>query len=145
MSDQAGWALAGAALPLFFGFAHAALAVTDVFRPRFFTPVDSSVQASMRSTSVALIDMARMPGRRPPLWDVWLGMNLSHGLGVGGIALIVAVAAAAGDLPALPWLLPLATAWAALMVIVAVRFWFLGPVIITASAFVFWSVALITG
>jgi hypothetical protein len=142
ITPSSAWAIAGSALPITFGLMHAVYAVTDAFRPRHFTPGNDEVRVAMSSTGVALVDRAHLPGRTPTLWDTWIGFNISHGLGVSGIALIVAIAALSGDLAALPWLLTLAVAWAAMWVAVAVRFWFLGPVIITASALLCWAIAL---
>lgn len=145
MDASAAWAVAGSILPITFGLLHAALAVSDAFAPRHFTPSDDAARLSMRSTGVVLVERADLPGHRPSLWDTWIGFNISHGLGVGGIGLIVAIAALSGDLATVPWLLPLAVLWAALWVGVAVRFWFLGPVLITISALVCWGIALEVG
>jgi len=142
IDPSSAWAVAGAVLPITFGLLHAAYAVSDAFTPRHFTPTDDAVRASMSSTGVVLVDRAGLPGRKPSLWDTWLGFNISHGLGVAGVGLIVAIAALSGDLAMLPWLLPFAVLWAAMWMAVAVRFWFLGPVIITSSAFVCWCIAM---
>jgi hypothetical protein len=75
------------------------------------------------------------------VWDGWLGFNISHGLGVGGIGLFVAAVALGHDLAALPWLLPAATIYAAMLLVVAVRFWFYGPVLICLSMVIGWGVA----
>lgn len=142
IAPSSAWAIAGAALPIAFGLLHAAYAVSDAFTPRHFTPPDDAVRVAMDSTSVKLVDRAGLPGRRPTLWDTWIGFNISHGLGVSGVGLIVAIAALSGDLATLPWLLPFAVLWAAMWMAIAFRFWFLGPVIITCSAFLCWSIAM---
>jgi hypothetical protein len=142
MDPSDAWAVAGSGPPIVFGLLHAAYAVSDTFTPRHFTPSDDAVRGSMQSTGVVLVDRAGLPGRKPSLWDTWIGFNISHGLGVGGIGLIVAFAALSGDLAAVPWLLPFAVLWAAMWVVVAARFWFLGPVIITVSALLCWCIAL---
>jgi hypothetical protein len=142
MDVSSAWAVAGSALPITFGLLHAALAISDAFTPRHFTPTDETVRAAMQSTGVVLVDRAHLPGHKPSLWDTWIGFNISHGLGVSGIGLVVAIAALSGQLAALSWLLPLAVLWAAIWVIVAVRFWFLGPIIITVSALLCWGIAL---
>jgi hypothetical protein len=142
MSPSSAWALAGSILPVTFGLLHAAFAVSDAFTPRHFTPTDEAVRTPMQSTGVVLVDRARLPGRKPTLWDTWIGFNISHGLGVGGIGLIVAIAALSGDLSTVEWLLPFAALWSALWLGIALRFWFLGPVIITSTAFLCWCIAM---
>jgi hypothetical protein len=141
IGSAAAWAVGGSVLPILFGFLHAAGAVSDAFRPRHFMPTDRKVKDAMESTTIELVRRAGVRGPRPTVWDGWLGFNISHGLGVGGIGLFVALVALGGDLAALPWLLPVATIYAAMLLAVAIRFWFYGPVLIATSMVIGWGAA----
>ena len=75
-------AIAGSLL-LLLGAAHAAMALRDIARPAMFRPTDDAVLREMRRS-----DVAGMPGAS--LWRAWLGLNLTHSLGLlvfGGVML----------------------------------------------------------
>ena len=59
------------------------MALRDVVRPATFRPSDDAVLRTMRAS-----DVAGMPGAT--LWRAWLGLNLTHSLGLlvfGGVLL----------------------------------------------------------
>lgn len=112
--------LIGGALFALMGGGHGLLTLYDVFRPRYFTPIDDSVREAMQGTGV------RFSGGHANMWKAWLGFNLSHSLG----AFLFGLAACwLGLHPELltksVLLIPLAIG--AVYLLLAVRFWFYGP------------------
>lgn len=57
------------------GAAHGVMTLRDISRPKTFRPSDEAVLESMRTS-----DVAAMPGAT--LWRAWLGLNLTHCLGL---------------------------------------------------------------
>ncbi len=86
-ASQALLAIAGGLFALL-GMAHGVMALRDVARPATFRPSDDVVLQTMRAS-----DVAAMPGAT--LWRAWLGLNLTHSLGLlvfGGLLLGLASA-----------------------------------------------------
>jgi hypothetical protein len=130
--DLREWLVLIAAVPaLLAGIGHTALAVSDAIRPSQFDPVDQSVRDAMRGTGMKFTTKLGAPHRTA--WEVWLGMHTSHGLGLAFVSLMCLSAAVTRKLDAIPLLLPAATFYAALMVLVSVRSFFWGPVLLTAA------------
>lgn len=106
------------------GVTHGALAVRDLWRPTAFTPADDRLRESMADVPM------RFGGHRTSMWRAWLGFNLSHSLGLmvfGGFILIWALqdSTVAQDL----WLQVIGTTIGLVYLVLAVRFWFYGPVV----------------
>ncbi len=81
-ASQALLAIAGSLFALL-GVAHGVMALRDSVRPATFRPSDDEVLRTMRASNVAA-----MPGTT--LWRAWLGLNLTHSLGLlvfGGLLL----------------------------------------------------------
>ena len=79
------------------------------------------------------------------MWRVWLGINVSHGLGVMTVGLLCLLIAAhdfrlVSEIGALR---PLTIAFSAAYLVLALRFWFWGPVLITGSALTCFTVAAV--
>ena len=79
------------------------------------------------------------------MWRVWLGINISHGLGVFSFGLLcLLIAAHDFDLVVeIDAIRPLAIAFSAVYLALSLRFWFYGPVIITATATICFTVAAV--
>ena len=136
MSAQA-WFIAGTIPPILAGGAHALLTLVDVVRPTYFAPRDAAVTPAMEDTTV------RFGGRAAPtMWNAWLGFNISHGLGVFVFGLLCLLMGA-HDFDGLGAIRPLAVGFAATYLVVALRFWFWGPVLITATSTVCFTIAAI--
>ena len=136
MSAQA-WFIAGTIPPILAGGAHALLSLVDVVRPTYFAPRDRALAPAMADTRM------RFGGRAAPsMWNAWLGFNISHGLGVFAFGLLCLVMAA-HDFENLGAVRPLAIAFSATYFVVALRFWFYGPVIITATSTVCFTIATV--
>jgi hypothetical protein len=67
--------IVGASIFLFLGIVHAVLTLRDVNHPRTFTPKDPALRQAMQQSCIAIHPQTN-------LWRVWLGMNLSHSLGI---------------------------------------------------------------
>lgn len=82
------WFVAGAIPLMVAGGAHVIGAVLDAVRPTFFTPIDDSVRLAMKESGMQF--RAPFPGdpAAPSIWKLWLGFNLSHGLGVFAFGLL---------------------------------------------------------
>lgn len=108
---------------LLMGTGHFALTVRDIWKPTSFTPTDDAIRLAMQDAPLRF-------SRRLKLWDAWLGFNLSHSMGaimLGGALLYAAAHFAAFResvvLQAAAVLIPV------VYLVVAVRFWFRGPVL----------------
>ena len=140
------WFVAGTLPLVVFGALHAIATLVDTVRPTFFTPVDDAVRPATQGTSIRLIPtLPRGSATKPSMWRVWLGINVSHGLGVftfGLLCLLIALhdydlVGAIDGLRALTIAFPLA------FLALALRFWFWGPVLITASSTLCFAVAAV--
>jgi len=135
-----GWFIAGTIPLVLAGGLHALAALVDTVRPTYFTPIDRSVRPVVDGTGIRLVGKAT-----PSMWRVWLGINISHGLGVFSFGLLcLLIAAHDFDLVVeIDAIRPLAIAFSAAYLALSLRFWFYVPVIITASATVCFTVAAV--
>jgi hypothetical protein len=134
------WFIAGTIPLIAAGGLHALGALVDTVRPTFFTPIDRSVNPVVDGTGIRLI------GRpTPSMWRVWLGIHISHGLGVFAFGLLCLLIAAhdAALVERIEALRPLTIAFSAAYLALSLRFWFYGPVIITGTATVCFTVAAV--
>lgn len=130
------WFIAGAALFLLAGGAHALLSLLDTVRPRWFAPIDDSVRAPMEGTGMRFRRLFPGEESRPSLWSFWLGFNVSHGLGAcafGALCILIAIhdyglVARIGGLQALTIVV------AAGYFATALRYWFNGAQLLTGLA-----------
>jgi len=110
------------------GLLHAIYTFQDIRRPRYLAPVDATVKSAMEGTKV------RITRGQSSVWDVWLGVNLTHsyGLLVVGVAAICLPSMVRGEY------LTIVLAAFALLVIVylatAMRFFFNVPAALLAVA-----------
>jgi hypothetical protein len=130
------WFIAGTVPLLLAGSLHALLALIDSVRPTFFAPVDANAKPAMDDTGVRLVRMFGASGVTPSTWRMWLGINVSHGLGVSGFGLMcLLIATHDFDLvEQVDALRLLPVAFCAAYLALSLRFWFYGPTIVTATA-----------
>lgn len=138
------WFIAGTIPMLVAGGGHALLTLVDTFRPTYFAPVDSSLEPALEGTGIRFRRL--LPGgdhSRPSMWRAWLGFNISHGLGVFAFALLCLLIATQefGLVERVEAIPILAAAVAGTYLLVALRFWFWGPVAITATSTACFTVA----
>jgi hypothetical protein len=125
------WFIAGTIPPIAAGGLHVLLTLVDVVRPTYFTPRERSLRPALEGTRMRFGGSAA-----PSMWNAWLGFNISHGLGVFTFGLIcLLIAAYDFDLvERFDAFRAVTIAVPATYLLVALRFWFYGPVIITGTA-----------
>jgi len=142
------WFIVGAALFMAAGGGHALAAVFDVVRPTFFTPVDDRVRATMETTTFRFRRMWPFADDvSPSMWRLWLGFNVSHGVGAFTFGLFCVLLASHDYalVERIGAVQPLTIAFAATYFVLALRFWFYVPAAITGGATVCFAVAALAG
>jgi hypothetical protein len=139
------WFIAGTIPLMVAGAAHVVGTLIDTVRPTFFTPVEASVRPVTESTGIELVRMFGGSGARPSMWRVWLGIHISHGLGVFTFALLCLLIAThdfelVKDIDAIR---PLTVAFSAAYLALSVRFWFYGPALISGTSTACFSIATV--
>ena len=139
------WFIAGTIPLIVAGAAHVVGTLIDTVRPTFFTPVESSVKPVTESTGIELVRMFGGSGARPSMWRVWLGIHISHGIGVFAFALLCLLIAVHdfGLVEDIAAIRPLTIAFGAVYVVLSLRFWFYGPLLITSTSTACFTVATV--
>lgn len=137
-SDAAqAWFVAGTVPLMLGGGLHAIAAVIDAFRPTYFTPIEPSVKPATEGTGIRLRRMfPGGSGMRPSMWNVWLGIHVSHGLGIFAFGLLCLLIAGHDFslVGSIDGLRPMTIAFSAALLVLSLRFWFYGPALITSIA-----------
>ena len=136
-SDAAQAFFVAGTIPLVvFGGLHALGTLLDAVRPTFFTPLEDSVRDELQRTGIRLRRMAGGSGASPSMWKVWLGINVSHGLGIFTFGLLCLLIGAHDFalVERIDGLQPLTIAFPALLIALSMRFWFWGPLLISTSS-----------
>jgi hypothetical protein len=130
------WFIAGAIVFMLAGGLHALGALIDTVRPTFFTPLEGSAKTATEGTGIRLVRMFGVSGTRPSMWRMWLGFNISHGLGVFTFGLLCLLIATHDFslVQRIDAIRPLTIAFSASYLALSLRFWFYGPAIVTATA-----------
>jgi hypothetical protein len=144
MSAQA-WFIAGTIPLIVAGGAHVLATLVDTVRPTFFTPIQRSVRPALEDTGIELVRGFGGSGAKPSMWRVWLGINISHGLGIFTFALLCLLIAADDFelVERIDAIRPMTIAFSGALLILALRFWFYGPVIVTATATACFTIAAV--
>jgi hypothetical protein len=140
------WLIAGAVVFMAAGGGHALAALVDVVRPTFFGPVDESVIGAMQTTTFRFRRMWPWADDvHPSMWRLWLGFNISHGLGVFGVGLLCLLLAVHDFslVEHIHAIRPLTIAFSLSYLALSLRFWFYVPAIATATATVCFTFAAI--
>ncbi len=128
----------GGSLLAIMGGSHAAVSITDDWKPRQFTPSNDELRYQMSATSVRF-------SPRLNLWRSWIGFNISHGLGVfsfGITFLLVAIYGFSFLLSFKPLLL-FGVFISLIYFLVALRYWFYLPAIGTGIGFACFALAFV--
>ena len=128
------------------GCGHVVLTLVDTARPTYFAPVDGTLTPGMQATSIRLRRMfPRGNVEAPSLWRVWLGIHISHGLGVAAFGLLSLLIALHDYrlVSEIPGLQVLTIVFPAIYLVLSLRFWFYGPALITGTATVCFVVAAV--
>jgi hypothetical protein len=130
------WFIAGTIPIMLAGGLHALGTLVDTVRPTFFAPIDDSAKPVVEGTGVRLVRMLGGSGARPSMWRMWLGIHLSHGIGVFTFGLLCLLIATQDFelVKRIDGLQPLTIAFPAAYLVLSLRFWFYGPVIVTATS-----------
>lgn len=140
MSVAQAWFIAGTIPLILAGGGHVLLTLVDTVHATYFTPRDAAVRPAVENTQI------RFGGRAAPsMWRAWLGFNVSHGLGVFTFGLLLLLIATQNFklVEQIDAIQPLSIVIPAIYFILALRFWFYGPVIITAISTVCFIVAVV--
>jgi len=134
------WFIAGTVPLILAGGLHALYALFDTARPRYFTPIDRSVKPVVEGTGIRLVGKAT-----PSMWRVWLGINMTHGLGIFAFGLLCLLIAIQDfdTVERIDAIRPLTIAFSGALLAVSLRFFFYGPVIITGIATACFTVAAV--
>ncbi len=134
------WFIAGTIPPMLAGGAHVLLTLVDTIRPRYLAPRDAAIKPALES------DRMRFGGRwAPSMWNAWLGFNISHGLGVFTFGLLCLLIATHDFelVERIDAIRPITIAVSAAYVVLSLRFWFYGPLLITGTATACFTVAAV--
>jgi hypothetical protein len=139
------WFIAGTIPLMLAGGLHALGALLDSVRPTFFAPIEGSAKPVVDGTGIRLVRMFGGSGATPSMWRVWLGIHISHGLGVFTFGLLCLLIAThdfklVEDIHAIR---PLTIAFSAAYLALSLRFWFYGPAILTGTATACFTVATV--
>src|SRR5260370_26054394 len=110
------------------GGLHAIYTLLDLRKPRRLVPVDPAVAQAMANSAL------RLSRGGTDMWRAWIGFNFSHSLGV---LLTAALAVWAGlQINTLPvgLIMPVLSFVVCVYLVLALRYWFRGPVIGVAIA-----------
>ena len=140
------WFIAGTIPLILAGGLHALAALLDTVRPTFFAPIEGSAKPVVEGTGIRLRRM--FPGgnsARPSMWSVWLGIHITHGLGVFTFGLLCLLIATHDFklVESIDAIRPLTIAFSAAYLALSLRLWFYGPVIITGVATACFTVAAV--
>jgi hypothetical protein len=139
------WFIAGTIPFMLGGGAHVLATLVDTVRPTFFTPIEGSAKAVVEGTGIRLVRMFGGSGATPSMWRVWLGIHISHGLGVFTFALLCLLIATHDFtlVERIDAIRPLTIAFSAAYLALSLRFWFYGPAIITGTSTACFTVATV--
>jgi hypothetical protein len=134
------WFIAGTIPLMLAGGGHVLLALIDTVRPTYFAPIDRSVKPVVEGTGIRLVGRAT-----PSMWRVWLGIHITHGLGIFTFGLLCLLIATHDFtlVERIDAIRPLTIAFSAGLLAVSLRFFFYGPAIITATATACFTVATV--
>ena len=139
------WFTAGAIVFMAAGGAHALLTLVDTFSPTWFAPIDDSVRKAMSGTGMRF--RRPFPGdeAQPSMWTLWLGFNVSHGLGAFAFGLLCLLISSSdfGLVERTGAIRLVAVAVAAAYCAIALRYWFYAIVLLTGAATACFAVAAI--
>jgi hypothetical protein len=139
------WFIAGTIPLMLAGGLHALGALLDTVRPTFFAPIEGSAKPVVEGTGIRLVRMFGGSGARPSMWRVWLGIHITHGLGIFTFGLLCLLIATHDFnlVERIDAIRPLTIAFSAALLAVSLRFFFYGPAIVTGVATTCFTVATV--
>jgi hypothetical protein len=139
------WFIAGTIPFILAGGLHALGALVDTVRPTFFAPIEGSAKPTVEGTGIRLVRMFGGSGATPSMWRVWLGIHISHGVGIFTFGLLCLLIATHDFtlVERIDAIRPLTIAFSAAYLALSLRFFFYGPAIITGTATACFTVAAV--
>jgi hypothetical protein len=140
------WFIAGTIPLILAGGLHALGALLDTVRPTFFAPVEGSARPVVEGTGIGLRRMFPAgSGTTPSMWRVWLGVHITHGLGIFTFGLLCLLIATHDFtlVERIDAIRPLAVAFSGALLAISLRFFFYGPVIVTGTSTACFTVATV--
>jgi hypothetical protein len=130
------WFMAGAIVYMAAGGLHTLLTLLDTVRPTFFAPIEDSVKPVMEGTGMRFRQLFPGDAARPSMWRLWLGFNVSHGLGVFTFGLFSLLIAAYDFtlVDRIDAIRPLTIVVSAAYLAISLYYWFYVVVIVTGAA-----------
>jgi hypothetical protein len=130
------WFIAGTIPLMVAGGGHIVLTLLDTVRPTFFTPIRDSGRPVMQSGGMRFRALFPGDATTPSIWRLWLGFNLSHGLGAFafGLLCLLIVIHDFGLVERIGGLQVLTIAIPAVYLAISLAFWFYVPAVVTAAA-----------
>jgi hypothetical protein len=130
------WFVAGTIPLILAGGGHVLLTLVDTVRPTYFAPIEGSAKAVVEGTGIRLVRMFGGSGARPSMWRVWLGINITHGLGIFTFGLLCLLIATHDFnlVERIDAIRPLTIAFSGALLAISLRFFFYGPAIITGTS-----------
>jgi hypothetical protein len=132
--------LVGAAFFGLLGIAHGLLTLRDLRVPRSFTPTHENVRHAMAGSRLRLAPQTTM-------WNAWVGFNLSHSLGLLVFGTFCGALALRdfGIVAGSPVLRFGAVGVGAIYLVLALRFWFWVPAILSAAGTLCFALSALSG
>jgi hypothetical protein len=139
------WFIAGTIPLMLAGGLHALGALLDTVRLTFFAPIEGSAKPVVEGTGIRLVRLFGGSGARPSMWRVWLGIHITHGLGIFTFGLLCLLIATHDFnlVERIDAIRPLTIAFSAALLAVSLRFFFYGPAIVTGIATACFTVATV--
>ena len=126
------WFIAGTIPLVFAGALHTLYGLRDTARPTYFAPVDRTVKSAMEGTVMQM----RRGAAGPSVWRVWLGVHLTHGLGIFTFALLCLLIATSDFelIEQVDAIRPLTIAFSAALFVICLRFFFYVPALLAGAS-----------
>ena len=139
------WFVAGTIPLIVAGGLHVLATLIDTVRPTFFTPIEGSAKPVVEGTGIRLVRMFGGSGAKPSMWRVWLGINITHGLGIFTFGLLCLLIATHDFnlVERIDAIRPLTIAFSGALLAVSFRFWFYVPAIIAGTATACFAIATV--
>lgn len=139
------WFTAGAVVFILAGGLHALLTLVDTVRPTWFAPIDDSVKSVMEGTGMRFRRLFPGDAARPSMWSLWLGFNVSHGLGAFSVGLLCLLISKYDFnlVERIDAIRPFTIAVSAAYFAIALRYWFYAVAILTGVATLSFTVAAV--
>jgi hypothetical protein len=140
------WFVAGAIVFMVAGAVHGLMTLVDTVRPTFFAPIEGSAKPTVEATGIRLRRMLpHGSDATPSMWRVWLGIHISHSIGIFTFGLLCLMLATHDFtlVERIGAIRPLTIAFSAAYLALSLRFFFYGPAVVTGLATACFTIATV--